>query len=64
MTDEATLIVDYKGTIQQKIKEVGASCTNWSEGFILADRGITIYKYEDQQYKEKFHFDNFHDKEI
>lgn len=48
------LIVDYKASIQQDIEKEATCTANWSEGFILAKKDITIYKYEDQKYKEKF----------
>jgi WD40 repeat protein len=58
LANEGTLIVDYKATLQQSL-DIKATCTaNWSEGFILAHKDITIYKYEDQQYKEKFVYEN------
>lgn len=64
LADEATLVVDYRASILQKLNVKATCSANWSEGFIAAHKEIIIYKYEDQQYKEKFVCDNFGDKDV
>ncbi len=64
LADEGCIITDYKGMIQQTINTYATCTANWSEGFIIAHKNISIYKYEDQKYKEKFVFDSFNDKDV
>jgi hypothetical protein len=46
LADEATLIVDYKGSIIQKIEEIGISLCNWAEGFAICNQNIKFLKFE------------------
>jgi hypothetical protein len=46
LADEATLIVDYKGAIVQKIEETGISLCNWAEGFLIGNQNIRFLKFE------------------
>ena len=64
LADEATLVVDYRAAILQKLNVKATCSANWSEGFIIGHKEIIIYKYEDQQYKEKFVCDSFGDKDV
>ena len=53
LTEECTLIVDYKGTIIQKIEETGICLSNWAEGFAIGSQHIRFMRYEEGQYKTK-----------
>lgn len=64
IAEEAILIVDYKGSIIQKLDGSGLSLCNWSEGFLVAGNVLKFYKFEDQKYKFKNTYDNFGDKDI
>lgn len=57
LADEATLIVDYKGSIIQKIEEVGISLCNWVEGFLIGSQYIRFLRFEEGMYKVKNIFD-------
>lgn len=63
LAEEATLIIDYKGAIVQKIDEVGISLCNWAEGFLIGGQHIRFLRYEEGAYKIKNAFE-FLDKEV
>lgn len=44
LAEEASLIVDYKGAIIQKIDEVGSCICNWAEGFLIGGQNIKFFR--------------------
>jgi hypothetical protein len=46
LAEEASLVVDYHGAIAQKIDAIGQCSANWSEGLIIADKSIKVYRFE------------------
>ena len=53
IADEATLVVDYKGTIIQKIDETGICLCNWAEGFVIGGQHLRFLRFEEGTYKAK-----------
>jgi transcriptional regulator of acetoin/glycerol metabolism len=45
LTDSATLIVDYKGVIAQKIEETGVCLSNWAEGFMIGGQHLRFFRF-------------------
>lgn len=63
LADEATLIVDYKGAIIQKIEEKGICLCNWMEGFLIGGQNIRFWRHEENSYKIKGSFE-FPEKDV
>jgi hypothetical protein len=57
LTDEATLVIDYKGSIIQRIDDIGLSICNWAEGFLVGSQNIKFLRYEEGTYKIKSTFE-------
>ena len=45
LTDSATLIVDYKAAIVQKIEEAGVCLSNWAEGFMIGGKNLRFFRF-------------------
>jgi hypothetical protein len=45
LADESTLIVDYKGSIVQRIDETGTSLSNWAEGFLIGSQSLKFWRF-------------------
>jgi hypothetical protein len=57
LTENSTLIVDYKGVIIQKIEESGFCLCNWAEGFLIGSQHLRFFRFEEGMYRGKGTFD-------
>ena len=45
LADGATLIVDYKGVVVQRIEESGSCLSNWAEGFMIGGQHLRFFRF-------------------
>lgn len=57
LTENSTLIVDYKGVVVQRIEETGVCLCNWTEGFVIGGQILRFFRFEEGMYKGKGTFD-------